>query len=81
MKLIASIKAKDSSLITFISIVTANFESENCRKLIRAVRIFEDVSVFDILKFVSQFSPTSKISLWEIKTLMETFKLLTKNSF
>ena len=33
MKVIASIKAKVSSLITFITIVCTNFEFENCRKI------------------------------------------------
>lgn len=33
MKVIADIKAKASSLITFTTIVCANFEFENCRKI------------------------------------------------
>lgn len=45
MKLIASIKAKDSSLISFMTIVIANFEFEDCGKLIRVVRTRENVCV------------------------------------
>ena len=83
MKVIASIKAKVSSLITFITIVCANFEFENCRKIDSCRRTFARICLYAIRSSDPSlsFRQPLKSTYGQSNHWWRFFKLLSKNSF
>jgi len=79
---IASIKTKNASLITFITIVIANFESENFRKIFFT---FARIGVYSISSNLSRRFRHPLVDVYQFKGNQsidgDVFKLLTKESF